>query len=339
MPNNKIQNSNVRKFNSGKGEYTDSPLQYGNRNVGADPCICPNMFWHLILFFALLVSLSGCATLTHNKNLSSHNSDAYAHYCMGVIHENKGEIGKAIGEYEITIQADGAAIRPRYNLAKLYVSMGLIEPAAEQYRVLSELDRKNTRLSTVLGALYLHQGLMYSKQGDYERAIIFYKKLLKIYRSDLGYYYLGVAYERLGKIHCATKQFNLAIKLNPDCAETYNYLGYMHIDRGKRLNKSIKLIKKALEIEPENGYFADSLGWAYYKKGMLDQAMFQLERAVELTKEEKDDSVIRDHLGDVYFQKKMYNEAIKQWKKAVELGAEDRKMIEEKIKNAGGETI
>ena len=53
-----------------------------------------------VSLYLLLISLSGCATLTHNKNFSSHNSDAYAHYCMGVIYENKGAIAKAIGEYE-----------------------------------------------------------------------------------------------------------------------------------------------------------------------------------------------------------------------------------------------
>ena len=298
------------------------------------PCVCPNMY--LILFFALLVSLSGCAILTYNKDISPHTSDAYAHYCMGVIYENRREIDKAIREYESTIQGDRTAIRPRYILARLYVRRGFIEQALEQYRVLSKLDTENTRLNTVLGALYFHQGLMYSKMGNYEHAVGSYKKLLKIFRSDLGYYYLGVAYERFGKIYYADKQFNRAIKLNQDYAEAYNYLGYMYIDRGKKLDKSIKLIKKALEIEPENGYFVDSLGWGYYKRGMLNQAMFQLERAVELTKGEKDDPVIRDHLGDVYSQRKMYNKAIEQWRKAVELGAEDRKIIEEKIKNAGG---
>lgn len=282
-----------------------------------------------------LISLSGCATLTHNKDISHHTSDAYAHYCMGVIYENRREIDKAIREYESTIQGDGTAIRPRYILARLYVRRGFIEQAVEQYRVLSKLDTKNTRLNTVLGALYFHQGLMYSKKGNYEHAVRSYKNLLKICRSDLGYYYLGAAYERLGKIYYAARQFNRAIKLNPDYGEAYNYLGYMYIDRGKKLDQSIKLIKKALEIEPENAYFVDSLGWGYYKRGMLNQAMFQLERAVELTKAEEDDPVIRDHLGDVYFQKKMYNRAIKQWKKAVELDAKDRKTIEEKIKNAG----
>ena len=294
---------------------------------------CKHFVLGLLVF--PLISLSGCVTLTRNKGISPNNSDAYAHYCMGIIYENKREIDKAIREYESTIQVDRPAIRPRYILARLYVRRGFIEQALEQYRILSKLDPKNTRLNTVLGALYFHQGLMYSKNGDYEQAVRSYKNLLKICRSDLGYYYLGTAYERLGKLYYAARQFNRAIKLNPDYAEAYNYLGYMYVYRGKKLDKSIKLIKKAIEIEPENGYFVDSLGWGYYKNGMLEKAMFQLERAVELTKGEKDDPVIRDHLGDVYFQKKMYNKAIKQWKKAVELGAEDRKIIEEKIKNAG----
>jgi len=293
---------------------------------------------HFVLSLVVLslISLSGCSILTHNIDISPHDSSAYAHYCMGTIYENKREIDNAIAEYERAIQADRTAIRPRYSLAKLYVRKGFIEQAVEQYRILSKLDTKNTRLSTVLGALYLHQGITYSKTGDYEHAVRSYKKLLKIFRSDLSYYYLGVAYERLGKIHYAARQFNRAIKLNPDFAEAYNYLGYMYIDRGKKLNKSMKLIKKAIEIEPENGYFVDSIGWGYYKKGMLKEAMSQLERAVELTKEEKDDPIIRDHLGDVYFRKKMYKKAIEQWGKAIELGAEDRKIIEEKIKNAGG---
>jgi len=292
---------------------------------------------HFVLSLLVLppISLSGCAILMHNKDISPTNSDAYARYCMGIIYENRREIDKAICEYESAIQADRTAIRPRYSLAKLYVRRGFIEQAVEQYRILSKLDTKNTRLSTVLAALYLHQGLTYSKIGDYEHAVRSYKKLLKIYRSDLSYYYLGVAYERMGKIYHAARQFNCAIKLNPDYGEAYNYLGYMYINKGKKLDKSIKLIKKALEIEPENGYFVDSLGWGYYKRGMLEAAMLQLERAVELTKAEEDDPVIRDHLGDVYFQKKMYNKAIKQWEKALELGVEEVEAVRRKIKNAG----
>ena len=343
MPNdkipmtNEIQNPNEQKFNLGMGGGKPRPYNVRIMECRGRPCACPNV--HLILFFALLVSLSGCATFTYNKNLSLHTSDAYAHYCMGTIYKNKREIDKAIHEYESAIQVDRTAIRARYILAGLYVRRGFIEQAIEQYRMLYNLDTKNTRLSTVLAALYLHQGLMYSKTGDYEHAVRSYKKLLKIFRSDLSYYYLGVAYERLGRLYYAARQFNRAIKLNPDYAEAYNYLGYMYIDRGKKLGESIKLIKKALEIEPENGYFIDSLGWGYYKRGMLDQAMLQLERAVELTKAGKDNPVIRDHLGDVYSQKKMYNKAIKQWEKALELGAEDREAVRMKIKNAGRKII
>ncbi len=73
-------------------------------------------------------------------------------------------------------------------------------------------------------------------------------------------------------------------------------------------------------IEPENGYYIDSLGWAYFKKGLLDEAMQELKRAVALV---PDDSVIVEHLGDIYFDLKMYREAQDAWEQALRLQPEN----------------
>ena len=51
-----------------------------------------------------------------------------------------------------------------------------------------------------------------------------------------------------------------------------NYLDYMLAERGERLDESVNFVKKALQIEPENGSFLDSLGWAYFKADKLDLA-------------------------------------------------------------------
>ncbi len=71
----------------------------------------------------------------------------------------------------------------------------------------------------------------------------------------------------------------------------------MYAERGQNLDEAIQLIEKALEIEPENGYFIDSLGWAYYQQGRYPEALRELKRAVERA---KDDPVIFEHLGDAY---------------------------------------
>ena len=121
--------------------------------------------------------------------------------------------------------------------------------------------------------------------------------------------------------------------MNPENAEALNYLGYMFAEKGINLNEAIFLIEKALKIEPDNGYFVDSLGWVYYQKGIIDKALFELSRAIELLqKYNTDDSIIREHLGDAYYKKGNFAEAKKQWEISVSLDStreEVKKKLEE----------
>jgi tetratricopeptide (TPR) repeat protein len=91
----------------------------------------------------------------------------------------------------------------------------------------------------------------------------------------------------------------------------------MFADEGVKLEEAVVLIRKALEAEPENGAFIDSLGWAYFKLGRLDEALAELLRAVKYSRRE--DSTIREHLGDVYFRKGMLQDALREWERALAL--------------------
>ena len=88
-----------------------------------------------------------------------------------------------------------------------------------------------------------------------------------------------------------------AIELNPSNAPALNYLGYTYAESGTHLGEAEKLIKRALVIEPEDGFYVDSLGWVYYQKGEYRKAVDELEHAVNLT---GDDPTITEHLGDAY---------------------------------------
>ena len=96
-------------------------------------------------------------------------------------------------------------------------------------------------------------------------------------------------------------------------AEAYNNLGYLYAKRGRKLDEAIRLIKKALSLKPENGNFLDSLGWAYYKKGMYDEALEQLEKAASLIPNNPE---IYEHLATVYKKKGMKEKAKRAWEKA-----------------------
>jgi Flp pilus assembly protein TadD len=112
------------------------------------------------------------------------------------------------------------------------------------------------------------------------------------------------------------RAFRRVIALDPKHAEAYNYVGYMFAERGQNLEEAVTLIKKALELEPENGYFIDSLGWAYYQQGRYPDALRELKRAVEKAKE---DPVIYDHLGDAYAKNGFDEDALIAWEKSLAL--------------------
>ena len=91
------------------------------------------------------------------------------------------------------------------------------------------------------------------------------------------------------------------------------------------------LIRRALAEKPDNGYYADSLGWAYFQKGMLEEALAELKRASELVRE---DPVIREHLGDVYLRKGMREEARGEWIRSLGLDPKNEK-LRNKFREAG----
>ncbi len=126
-----------------------------------------------------------------------------------------------------------------------------------------------------------------------------------------------------------------AIELDPTAkiaAEAQNFLGYMWVERNENLEEAGDLIRKAIETQPENGAFLDSLGWYLFKKGDYDKALTQLLRAEELTVKplKAEDAEILVHVGDTYQQLGKPGQALQYWQKALALDATNKK-ISDKI--------
>jgi Flp pilus assembly protein TadD len=125
---------------------------------------------------------------------------------------------------------------------------------------------------------------------------------------------LGAVFDKQKDFAKAEETFRQVLSKEPDNAGALNYLGYMLAERGERLDESVGYLKKALEIEPGNGSFLDSLGWAYFKEGKLDLAEENLRRAAEQL---KTNSVIQDHYGQVLFKMGRLDDAIAAWNRAL----------------------
>jgi len=125
---------------------------------------------------------------------------------------------------------------------------------------------------------------------------------------------LGTVFDKQKKFAEAESAFRQVLARDPDNAIALNYLGYMLAERGDRLDESVTYLKKALQIEPENPSYLDSLGWAYFKSDKLDLAETNLRRAAAQLRM---NSVIQEHFGQVLFKLERYDEAIAAWTRAL----------------------
>jgi tetratricopeptide (TPR) repeat protein len=150
----------------------------------------------------------------------------------------------------------------------------------------------------------------------------------------------GASAERQKHYEPAEGYFRQALALDPSNAMVLNYLGYMLADKGKNLTEALQLIRKAVEEEPMNGAYLDSLGWAYFKLGQYELAEENLRQAVE---RDQTDPTMHEHLGDLYEKTGRIRLAAAQWElslsefaKSVPADVEpgDLSKVEKKLENA-----
>ena len=131
----------------------------------------------------------------------------------------------------------------------------------------------------------------------------------------------------------AETAFRQALERDPLHAPSLNYLGYMLAERGERLDEAVSLVSRALAIDPDNGSYLDSLGWALFKQKKVDQAEPLLRRAAA---QAPTNSVVQDHLGDVLWAAGKHPEAVAAWRQSLggDRDAIDTKAVEAKIARA-----
>jgi len=210
-------------------------------------------------------------------------------------------------------------------------SMERIDDAKVLLEGLVKTDDKDVRPLDALGNI-LRSHERYEEARDYyTRALALIPKPTK--ENWTLFYSRGVCNERLKDWPGAEADFKEALVLSPDESLVLNYLGYSWVDQGSNLKQAMDYIRKAVKLKPDDGYYVDSLGWAYYRLGNLPAAVENLERAVEL---KPDDPIINDHLGDAYWKVGRVLEAKYQWQQALTLKPESEQVVTLKQKIASG---
>lgn len=190
--------------------------------------------------------------------------------------------------------------------AGILADMGKIDPAVAEIKKL--IDSKNERDMDLEIAQLYDKGKRFD---DVAKALDAAEKLSDSKEEKQTVWFMrGAMFEKMKKLEASEAEFRKILEVSPDSAGTLNYLGYMLADRNIRLNEALGMITKALEQEPNNGAYLDSLGWVYFKLGKLPEAEANLRKAIEYTPR---DATVHDHLGDVLLKEAKVKEAVAQW--------------------------
>jgi tetratricopeptide (TPR) repeat protein len=198
--------------------------------------------------------------------------------------------------------------------------------AEEGERLLTELAGRND--ASALAAAQAYQRL-----DRYQESIPLLEKLAAVHPDQaVTGFLLGAAYERTGQRDKAVAEFRRVLQVEPDFHAALNYLGYTFAEAGVNLEEALTLVSRAVALEPDNGAYVDSLGWAYYRLGRTEQARSYLERAARL---EPEDATLQEHLGDVYVALGQTERARQAYQRALALAGENAEQVRRKLDGLG----
>jgi len=206
-----------------------------------------------------------------------------------------------------------------------------VEAVTQKAYVLNDMDQQeeatrllHERIAAQPRAIRLYDALaqILSDQGQVEAAVAILKDALRVRPDAINIRFsLGMYYDRLKKHDDAVAQMEKILEMDESNADAMNFIGYTWAELGIKLPEAELLIKRALELDPNNGYITDSLGWVYYKNARFDEAVKFLERAVELTTREP---IIVEHLADAYLKAQRTQKALEMYERASREAQDDQ---------------
>ncbi|NJL16511.1 MAG: tetratricopeptide repeat protein [Nitrospira sp.] len=307
---------------------------------------------HLIqLYIATKDYAGGLAEL--ETMLEDNPGDLDAQLRMALIYGEKQEFSKAIAQLTDILKAKPAELKVRDYLGYLYEETKDFPKAMETYRYNLHLDPRFADSHIHLGVLlyrlkqfpeavthldeavrlmpkqpepHIVLGLAHLQSEQFEKASQAFQEGIRHHPKNADLHFnLGTVYDKMNRFDDVERAMETALSLDPHHADALNYLGYSYAERGIKIDQALSLTKQAVAIKPENGYYVDSLGWAFYKSGLLSEALTEIKRAVSLV---GDDPVIYEHLGEIYMKQHRTTDARDAWLHSLELDPSNEKLLQ-----------
>lgn len=172
-------------------------------------------------------------------------------------------------------------------------------------------------------------GLVYGRWESFGRAVPLLERAVAARPEEVSdLYRLAIVYHQAGRRDESEQALRRVLEIDPDNSGALNDLGYLLAEDGRDLEAARRMTERAVRQEPDNAAYVDSLGWALFRLGRLDEAQKYLERAARLR---PDDPEILEHLGDVYRARGDHGAAQRAYRRALESDEEDSEALERKL--------
>lgn len=258
----------------------------------------------VLLIAALAACRGGKAKLSPADRLEQAGNDAY----------RAQEYEQAVGNYQKAIEASGKKMKLLNNLGNAYFREAKFGAAQAAYLKALELDPEYLFATNnlVLG-LY--------RNGERDRAWQLLTRVQMNY-PRVSFFYTTSGYLRHleGDRVAALKSFQEAIRLNPDSPAALNNMGVLLLDDPANIEDPLPYLMRAIEKDPENMLFRDSLGWYYFRKGMFPEATIEIGKAFLYDPKNLE---VRVHYATVLEWIGKEKEALEQWTKILELADDE----------------
>jgi len=243
--------------------------------------------------------------------------------------EAKAQFAKVAANYEQSL-----LINPNHAGTYLRLAELLLGPLKDPERAVKFLTEARRRFAGAPEIAY-YLAIAQREAKQIQQAVATFEEALHEAELDQDdeivnakfYFNYGATAEQAGLYEKAADLLRKSIALDPaNAAEAYNYLGYMWADHNMHLDEAEETIRRALEIEPNNGSYLDSLGWVEFRKGKFDQALADLLRAAKNI--DREDPIVFEHIGDTYLKLNRVPEALESWQKALKLDPKNKSLAD-----------
>lgn len=272
----------------------------------------------------------GVEALRKALELAGDEAGFVLHAALGGALAAAGDIAAADEQYRKAAELLEEAAEETPQDSQVFLRLGLVHQNMREYPKAAEAFSKGIELAggNASYTSYIALADCLERSGNSEESLAQYQKAYSMLVERVAshpydvvaYYMLGNVCDRLDKVDECEKNYKTAAEIDPYFAAAYNNLAYTYIVRDMKIPEAMKLVQKALELEPDSGAYVDTLGWGYFKQGKLDEALAELLRAMKL---DSSDPTIYDHIGDVYKAKNMLKEAVDYWQKALDMNPND----------------